>query len=112
MESKFVKESKDLIKSHKLPQTFDFYKSVFRKAHESITGEKRDYFQNLLMTKYVDFMEEIAGDFFKSETLKKKVKFAELKLYFPIGLPGMVQGHENYQKVQSSNNFAISIGFQ
>ena len=118
IEKKFVKESRDLIKDSKLPQSFDFYKNVFRKAYELITQKDqslRENSQNLLLTRYVDFMEGVAGDFFTSETLslaKKKVKFAELKKFYPIGLPGMVKGHPDFQKVSTSLEIEVPEGYK
>jgi hypothetical protein len=54
---------------------FNFYKEIFRIAFEQICdqGHKQEYYGELLMDRYVDFMEEIMA-IYRSEMRNKAGK--------------------------------------
>jgi hypothetical protein len=86
---KFIKETKELCGPYKLPREFKFYTDVFESAYNQM-----DKYMDLLLDRYVDFMEKVISDktfsfksklFQKSLVVHKEVK--EIKnVYVPLGL--------------------------
>ena len=58
---KFVREAEDLTRGHQTPQRFNFYVDVLDAAFDLISQknkQERKYMEDMLMNKYIDFMEE------------------------------------------------------
>ena len=54
---KFIKEAKDLCGPYELPRNFKFYTDVFEAAYNQM-----DKYKDLLLERYVDFMEKVILD--------------------------------------------------
>ena len=66
IKDRFVKESRELCHGLKLPHPLEFYIDLFLQAFQLITrGERKEveYYQDLLMTEYVTFLEEVINIF-------------------------------------------------
>ena len=63
LSKRFSRETKDLCQEHmdSLSMPFEFYRQILRIGYEQVSdqGAEREYFSNLLLERYVDFMEEV-----------------------------------------------------